>query len=61
MVEYDELLLSLQGVIEQLKENLSSGSAKDYADYKRTCGIVEGLGIARREIEERERHTRETL
>ena len=61
MVEYDELVLCFQKIIDQYTENLASGSATDYASYQRVCGIIEGLGIARREIEERERHTRETL
>lgn len=61
MVEYEELDLRIVEIIEQYKESLSSGGAKDYASYQRVCGIVEGLGIARREIEERERHARETL
>ena len=32
------------------EEHLRSGSPKDFAEYKETCGVIRGLAIARREI-----------
>lgn len=31
-----------------IKEHLSSGQAKDYADYREMCGRVHGLMLAQR-------------
>lgn len=34
----------------QHEENLGQGSAKDFAQYKKIIGIIEGLSIADREV-----------
>ncbi len=44
----------LQDNIKQHQEHLSQGGSKDFADYKKTTGIIEGLYIADREISEME-------
>ena len=31
---------------------LSSGGAKDFSEYKESCGVIRGLAAARREIED---------
>ncbi len=48
----EHLLKKLQD--EQLRQALSlgDGSAKDYADYKYSCGVVRGLLIASNHISE---------
>jgi hypothetical protein len=32
------------------EEHLSSGGAKDFPEYRDTCGVIRGLAIARREL-----------
>ena len=41
---------TLQKEIHTLSERLMHGSARDYYDYKKITGIIEGLNIAIREI-----------
>ena len=33
-------------------DSLVSGGAKDFAEYKATCGIIRGLSLARMEIQD---------
>jgi hypothetical protein len=35
-----------------LEESLTQGAAKDFAEYKDRCGIIQGLNLALREIED---------
>jgi hypothetical protein len=39
---------------------LISGGAVDFANYRESCGVIRGLALARREIEDLARHYRET-
>jgi hypothetical protein len=32
------------------EEHLSAGGAKDFPEYRDTCGVIRGLVIARREL-----------
>ena len=41
---------NLQSIVKQYGEGLSQGSAKDFYEYKKITGIIEGLSIADREI-----------
>jgi|TARA_B100000073_G_scaffold343637_1_gene348854 hypothetical protein len=41
---------NLQKMRKQHEENLGQGSAKDFAQYKKIIGIIEGLSIADREV-----------
>ena len=31
-------------------DHLATGSVQDFAEYKRMCGIIEGLALAEREV-----------
>jgi hypothetical protein len=31
-------------------DNVATGSCQDFAEYKRLCGVIEGLALAEREI-----------
>jgi len=42
------------------QEFILSGAAKDYVAYKEACGVIRGLAIARREVEDLARHYRDT-
>lgn len=43
----DEKLVAQQ---RNFEEHLSSGGAKDFSEYRDTCGVIRGLAIARREL-----------
>jgi len=36
--------------MDSMTEHLSNGSCKDFADYSKCCGIIQGLAQAEREI-----------
>ena len=41
-------------------DHLATGSVKDFAEYKRICGVIEGLALAEREmLDWIDQHTRE--
>lgn len=41
-------------------DHLSAGNLKDFAEYKRSSGIIEGIALAERELADWiDRHTRE--
>lgn len=50
--EFLYLIDRLDGMSRTRAEDLIKGSAKDYADYKHAVGVVTGLKMAAREIEE---------
>jgi hypothetical protein len=31
-------------------DNIATGSCQDFAEYKRMCGVIEGLALVEREI-----------
>ena len=31
-------------------DHISTGSVKDYPEYKKLCGVIEGLALAEREM-----------
>jgi|OM-RGC.v1.035760164 hypothetical protein len=48
----EALLSRLLETKSQYIEHLANGSLGDYAEYKKMCGVIEGLSIAEREIKE---------
>jgi len=48
----DALLSRLLEIKAQYIEHLADGSLGDYAEYKKMCGVIEGLSMAEREIKE---------
>ena len=50
----DNVLLLLQkkirGQMNELADHLAVGSAKDMEEYRKICGIIEGLAWAEREV-----------
>ena len=38
--------------IAQIQEFLGTGQAKDYAEYRETCGKIRGLIVAKQQIED---------
>ncbi len=47
---FDVLLMELDKDVAQKRDWVSSGQAKDFAEYQRMCGEIHGLLIARQEI-----------
>jgi hypothetical protein len=47
MTEIDTLVLQLNEKIEQVKEAVTTGNFDKFEDYKKTCGEIRGLLIAR--------------
>jgi hypothetical protein len=50
--EFQHLIDRLDTKVRQRTEDLAKGSAKDFAEYKHTVGIITGLKAAAQEIEE---------
>lgn len=50
----DEILAylrrKLREMSEQRAQHLAGGSCADWSEYKRICGVIEGLALAEREI-----------
>ena len=47
MTELDVLILQLNEKIDQVKDTAASGNFERFEDYKKTCGEIRGLLIAR--------------
>ena len=37
-------------IMNETSDHLSAGACKDFAEYARCCGVVEGLALAEREL-----------
>jgi hypothetical protein len=46
----DHLREVLRRIMNEHADSLATGNCQDYAEYKRFCGIIEGLALAEREI-----------
>ena len=44
------LRVQLRRMMNETSDHLSAGACKDFAEYARCCGVVEGLGLAEREL-----------
>lgn len=49
---FDVLLQSITDEYSSVADSIVSGSVKDYAEYRELCGLIRGLEIARREIQD---------
>ena len=52
MTELENLQKKLDANIARHSDVLSQGGCKDFGEYQRVCGVIYGLGIALREIED---------
>jgi hypothetical protein len=41
---------SIRNQMNELADHIAGGGCPDYADYKRCCGIIEGLARAERDL-----------
>jgi|APGre2960657404_1045060.scaffolds.fasta_scaffold266702_2 hypothetical protein len=44
------LRTELRKYMNEYADNVATGSCQDFAEYKRLCGVIEGLALAEREI-----------
>jgi len=44
------LRLELRKYMNEYADNVATGSCQDFAEYKKLCGVIEGLALAEREI-----------
>lgn len=44
------LLKRLREVMNDHADHISTGSCKDYAEYQKMVGVIEGLALAEREV-----------
>ena len=44
------LRVQLRRMMNETSDHLSTGACKDYSEYARCCGVVEGLALAEREL-----------
>ena len=42
----------LKQLLDDYVQSLSNGAVEDFAEYKRQCGVIQGLRLALREIED---------
>jgi len=40
----------LRLIMNETSDHLSTGACKDYSEYTRCCGVIEGLALAEREL-----------
>ena len=40
----------LRRLMNETSDHLSTGACKDYSEYARCCGVIEGLALAEREL-----------
>lgn len=53
---FDVLDRKLADMQSQQEEFLSGGGAKDFSEYRESCGVIRGLAAARREIQDLSRN-----
>tara|TARA_R110002110_G_scaffold19957_5_gene81791 strand:- start:2084 stop:2332 length:249 start_codon:yes stop_codon:yes gene_type:complete len=44
------LRMELRRMMNETSDHLSGGACKDYSEYARFCGVIEGLAMAEREL-----------
>jgi len=50
MDELDLLRDKYRGMMNEMSDHLSTGGCKEFSEYTRCCGIIEGLAMAEREL-----------
>ena len=52
MTVIDLILNEIERKVEVTQEDLGAGAAKDYAEYKYICGVVNGMLAVKRYVED---------
>ena len=53
---FDVLEKKLADLQRSQEEFLAEGGAKDFSEYKESCGVIRGLAAARREVQDLSRN-----
>jgi hypothetical protein len=53
---YDVLKEKIDEHIAVMKDSVASGTCQDFAQYKELCGVIHGLALARREVQDLAKH-----
>lgn len=53
---YDVLKEKIDAYIESTQERIVRGGCDDFAKYKELCGVIHGLALARREVQDLAKH-----
>jgi hypothetical protein len=48
--QLDRLRRRLRDLLNDYADTVAGGGAQDFAEYKKLCGIIEGLALAEREL-----------
>lgn len=46
----DRLRRRLRDLLNDYADTIAGGGAQDFAEYKRLCGVIEGIALAEREL-----------
>ena len=49
---FDVIELKIKDSLVAAREHLCNGGAKDFAEYRETCGFIRGLETAQREVKD---------
>ena len=52
MTEIDLLEQKNREHVENMTTALTRGGCKDFGEYQRICGVIHGLGLAKRDLED---------
>tara|TARA_R100001377_G_scaffold50651_1_gene29512 strand:+ start:517 stop:699 length:183 start_codon:yes stop_codon:yes gene_type:complete len=50
MDELDVLRTKYRELLNEMSDHISTGSCKDFSEYSRCCGVIEGIAMAEREL-----------
>jgi hypothetical protein len=50
VVELERLRRRIREILNDYADTIAGGGAQDFAEYKRLCGVIEGLALAEREL-----------
>jgi hypothetical protein len=50
MDQLDRLRRRLRDLLNDYADTVAGGGAQDFAEYKKLCGVIEGLALAEREL-----------
>ncbi len=56
---FDVLINKLNQRIDAVQDSLVSGTCQDFAAYKEQCGVIHGLALARREVQDLAKHLKD--
>jgi hypothetical protein len=46
----EHMKLKLRGMMNEHADHIASGACKDYSEYQKMTGVIEGLALAEREL-----------